>query len=71
MAGRFPAGVVHLLAINDGPLLAWLEQAEETWLTQQLGAALDDDPSQSVDARIRFIDLNKRLNLPRFGGHLS
>ena len=51
--------VVHLLAINDGRLLEWIEKSEETLLTKELYAYL----SEEQDARetyIRFIDLNQR-----------
>jgi serine/threonine protein kinase len=55
----------HLLAINDGRLLEWLqrrvETAGESPLTRALTAALasDDDPT-TVPAHVRFISLNHR-----------
>lgn len=51
--------VVHLLAINDGRLLEWIEKGKETLLTKELYAYL----SGGKDARetyVRFIDLNQR-----------
>ena len=50
-----------LLAINDGPLLTWLETQEGTWLSEQLSAALDryEDPD-ILDSRLLFVDLNTR-----------
>lgn len=53
-------GSAHLVAINDGPLLAWVESQEESWLTEQIEALLDDASSEIIDPRIRFIDLNQR-----------
>ena len=60
-----PAGdIVHLLAINDGRLLEWIEGAEhrrgrETPLTTELYALLDDRES-APGSHIRFISLNQR-----------
>lgn len=58
-----PGNLVHLIAINSGPLLKWIEDHEtdycETRLTRQLRAALEDDLSQ-LDNRFRLIDLNNR-----------
>ena len=60
--------VAHLLAINDGRLLEWIEQ-HETPLTRALSACLDaatvDQSDAEVDApesdsHIRFISLNQR-----------
>ncbi|MGH9928374.1 MAG: protein kinase domain-containing protein, partial [Pyrinomonadaceae bacterium] len=56
----FPENLVHLVAINDGPLLQWLNDSEDTYLTEQLRAALDEDGLEELDSRIRFIDLNAR-----------
>lgn len=56
-AGSFPQDRVHLLAINDGPLLAWLEKSEDHPLAEQLLNALN---GVQTDDRIRFIDLNQR-----------
>ncbi len=53
-------GPVHMVAINDGPLLAWVETQESCWLTLQITALLDDDVEMTVDPRLRFIDLNQR-----------
>jgi serine/threonine protein kinase len=58
--GDFPPDVVRLLAINDGPLLAWLGEQEQTPLTSQLRVALSEEKFELLDDRIRFIDLNAR-----------
>ncbi|MGD9563073.1 MAG: NERD domain-containing protein [Pyrinomonadaceae bacterium] len=58
-SGEFPKDTVHLLAINDGKLLEWLEEQDETVLADQLYDALGDN-SAGLDPRTRFIDLNKR-----------
>ena len=59
-----PSGdIVHLLAINDGRLLKWIEDIEErrgeTSLTRDLSDFLErsDPPS---DSHIRFVNLNQR-----------
>lgn len=57
--------IVHLLAINDGRLLEWIEGVQsrnkrgETRLTQELYELLDEEtvPQESY---IRFINLNRR-----------
>ena len=59
-SAEFPDNLVHLLAINDGPLLAWLDEADETYITEQLRVALSGAPLEEIDKRIRFIDLNMR-----------
>ena len=51
--------VVHLLAINDGRLLEWIEKGEETRLTRELYACLSGELGDR-EAHIRFIDLNQR-----------
>jgi serine/threonine protein kinase len=53
-------GAVHLIAINDGPLLAWVECQEPSWLTEQIEALLDDGSDTAPDPRLRFINLNQR-----------
>ncbi len=53
----------HILAINSGKLLEWLETQPETPLTQQLYRVLfntDTDNEPTLDPRIRLIDLNRR-----------
>ena len=61
-----PAGnLVHLLAINDGRLLEWIELAEErnngeTPLTGDLAKLLDADDHSPPPTHIRFISLNQR-----------
>ena len=55
-----PKDVVHLIAINSGPLLKWIEDYEyKTCLTEQLAAVLEGDLSQ-LDGHFRFLDLNNR-----------
>ena len=54
--------IVHLLAINDGRLLEWIDRVEsesETPLTQALDGLLDGEESAS-ESHIRFISLNQR-----------
>ena len=63
-SGPPAADVVHLLAINDGRLLEWIEGAEhrrsrETPLTTELYALLDNQASVP-GSHIRFISLNQR-----------
>ena len=54
---------VHLLAVNDGRLLEWIERVEErrseTPLTKDLLAFLEDDTTPT-DTHIRFVNLNQR-----------
>jgi serine/threonine protein kinase len=59
-SGAFPENLVHLIAINDGPLLAWLNESDESFLTTQLYSALDAEGMADIDPHIRFIDLNAR-----------
>jgi serine/threonine protein kinase len=59
-SGEFPSNLVHLLAINDGPLLAWLDEQDDTSLTSQLRLALNEEDFDKLDSRIRFIDFNSR-----------
>lgn len=55
-----PENLVHLIAINSGPLLKWIEDcAVESCLTEQLTGVLEGDISQ-LDARFRLLDLNNR-----------
>lgn len=57
--------IVHLLAINDGRLLEWIEgiedrlDVEETPLTSALYELLDTN-TEPQDSHIRFISLNQR-----------
>jgi serine/threonine protein kinase len=57
------ANLVHLVAINSGPLQAWLSSYESrhgiTPLTDELVEALGGN-LENLDSRIRFIDLNNR-----------
>ena len=54
---------VHLLAVNDGRLLEWIEHVEErrseTPLTKDLLAFLEDDATPT-DTHIWFVNLNQR-----------
>jgi serine/threonine protein kinase len=53
--------IVHLLAINDGRLLEWIENQDETPLIIQLNAFLQDiQPEKDSDSYIKFINLNHR-----------
>ena len=59
-AGSPDEDIVHLLAINDGRLLEWIEKVEsETPLTQALYDRLSGQESAS-ESHIRFISLNQR-----------
>ena len=69
MHGRPPADLIHLLAVNDGRLLEWIEHAEEgeeTLLTRHLRQLLEGEADEmgvapsEAPAHIRFIDLNHR-----------
>jgi serine/threonine protein kinase len=52
--------IVHLLAINDGRLLEWIDRVEsETPLTQALYDLLNGEES-ALESHIRFISLNQR-----------
>ena len=54
---------VHLLAVNDGRLLEWIEHVEErrseTPLTKDLLAFLEDDTTP-IGTHLRFVNLNQR-----------
>lgn len=63
-AGPPGKDVIHLLAINDGRLLEWIEGHQqrnggETALTSQLAELLEPD-AKSQESHIRFISLNER-----------
>jgi hypothetical protein len=69
--------IVHLLAINDGRLLEWIEfiekEREETLLTRELYAYLQEEDIPH-DPHIRFITLNQRSlvgNVDDKRGHIS
>ena len=53
--------VVHLLAINDGRLLEWIDHAGETALTDALLNCLDGDTE--ADSHIAFYSLNDRSHV--------
>lgn len=52
--------IVHLLAINDGRLLEWIERAPESPLAEELAALLQGDESAAESSYVRFINLNRR-----------
>ena len=51
--------IVHVLAINDGRLLEWIDKRAESPLTEHLYDAVQDETS-SDGSKIRFINLNQR-----------
>lgn len=61
-----PTGdIAHLLAINDGRLIEWIEGHQQrfnrnTHLGEQLSELLDQGTSAELDPNIRFINLNLR-----------
>ena len=61
--GRPDEDIAHLLAINDGRLLEWIEDVEkrysETSLTKDLSDFLENEELPS-ESHIRFINLNRR-----------
>ncbi len=61
--GKPTADIVHLLAINDGRLLEWIEKVEEhqgeTPLTKGLSDSLEDRAVAS-EGHVRFVNLNQR-----------
>lgn len=58
-SGRPVEDIVHLLAINDGRLLEWIERGEESPLRDDLWDLLAEKPPRS-DSHIRFVNLNHR-----------
>ena len=58
-------GRAHLVAVNDGRLLEWIDHSDSerdgqsSRLTEQLAAALEGDGS-ALDPHIRLIELNER-----------
>lgn len=61
--GRCVESRVHLVAVNDGRLMEWVESYERrhtrTRLTQQLAAALGQDEG-GLDTHIELVELNLR-----------
>lgn len=51
--------VVHLLAINDGRLLEWIERSDDSPLIDDLSDLLEGDELEE-GSHIRFISLNQR-----------
>lgn len=73
--GPAKSGRVHLVAVNDGRLMEWVEAYEqrngESALTQQLASALRGDLSD-LEPHIRLIELNRRSLVGGLGdGHIS
>ena len=55
----FPRDRVHIVAVNNGKLLEWIEtQPEDTWLTGPLRQCLLGE-AWALDSRFRLIDLNR------------
>lgn len=57
--------VVHLLAINDGRLLEWIDRVDtpsigSPWLIQRFLEALRHGSDTAAEPRIRFVNLNQR-----------
>ena len=57
--GKPSADITHLLAINDGRLLEWIETTNETPLTDELNLLLEGKTADT-DSHIRFVGLNQR-----------
>ena len=57
--GKPDEDITHLLAINDGRLLEWIERVDHTPLTDDLTELLKDQ-TISGKSYIRFVDLNQR-----------
>ena len=56
----FPRDRIHIVAVNNGKLLEWVEsQQEDTWLTGSLRQVLLGE-SVELEPRFRLIDLNQR-----------
>lgn len=56
----FPHERIHIVAVNNGKLLEWIEtQPEDTWLTGPLRQVLLGE-TMTLDPRFRLIDLNRR-----------
>jgi serine/threonine protein kinase len=51
--------IIHVLAINDGRLLEWIDNSPETPLSEQLYHAVQEE-SEASASYIRFINLNQR-----------
>ena len=58
MKKKWPTKKIGLLAINDGPLLAWLEQ--KSGYLADLLSDLVENQADNPDKRLYFIDLNAR-----------
>jgi serine/threonine protein kinase len=56
----FRRDLIHIVAVNNGKLLEWIEtQPEDTWLTGPLRQVLLGE-TLTLDPRFRLIDLNRR-----------
>jgi serine/threonine protein kinase len=62
MDGRSHPDLLHLVAVNNGRLLEWIEGVDDSPLTRHLRSVLlDDAPEENVQfAHVRYIDLNER-----------
>lgn len=62
--GSSPKDLVHLVAVNDGRLLEWIESVEErrgtTPLTKSLRAHLEGNGADRGDSYLRFLSLRDR-----------
>jgi serine/threonine protein kinase len=60
--GRPQPELLHLVAVNNGRLLEWIEQSGESRLTNYLRSVLLGDEIKAGDeiAHVRYIDLNER-----------
>ena len=60
--GRPQPELLHLVAVNNGRLLEWIEQAGESPLTDYLRSVLLGEESERSGAfdHVRYIDLNER-----------
>ena len=57
----FSRGRVHIVAVNNGKLLEWIQtQPQDTWLTEPLRRVLLGEDAAMEEPRFRLIDLNRR-----------
>ncbi len=62
--------IAHLLAVNDGRLLEWIENDDEETPLKEALASLLDGEAADPDSHIRFVSLNERSlvgNIPPDG----
>lgn len=65
----FENNIIRIIAINDGPLLNWLENEGSPWLSDQLLPRLFREDDADLDNRIKFVDLNDRSLVGESQGH--